>query len=169
MKTPSIPVILAGLLPIGASVAVEQQENILVTATRLTPENTRARGFVSVITAEDIRNSTARTLPDLLGREAGVLTRNLYGNNGASATVDMRGFGATSTQNTLILLDGRRLNDVDLSAVDYSAIPLESIERIEIIRNGGDVLYGDGAVSGTICTPPGVAGHRNTGVAYRIG
>ena len=60
-------------------------------------------------------------------------------------------------------------NEVDLSAVDYSAIPLESIERIEIIRNGGGVLYGDGAVSGTICTPPGVAEHRNTGVAYRIG
>ncbi|MEA2094624.1 MAG: TonB-dependent receptor [Pseudomonadota bacterium] len=150
MKAPSIPVILAGLLPVSPSVAVEQQENILVTATRLTPENTRARGFVSVITAKDIRNSTARTLPELLGREAGVLTRSLYGNNGAIATVDMRGFGATSTQNTLILLDGRRLNDVDLSAVDYSAIPLESIERIEIIRNGGGVLYGDGAVGGTI-------------------
>ena len=68
----------------------------------------------------------------MLGREAGVLSRSLYGNNASRASVDIRGFGAASTQNTLILVDGRRLNDVDLSAVDYSAIPLQAIERIEI-------------------------------------
>ena len=125
-------------------------ENILVTATRLDPINTRARGNTTIITATDIENSTAQTLPELLGREAGVLTRSLFGNNGTAASVDIRGFGATGTQNTLILLDGRRLNDVDLSSVNFGAIPLQSIERIEITRNSGAVLYGDGAVGGAI-------------------
>ncbi|UCC57040.1 MAG: TonB-dependent receptor [Gammaproteobacteria bacterium] len=156
-----LPAILAGLIPVNQAPALEQQDSILVTATRLDTDRVKARGNVTVITAADIRKSTARTLPELLGRETGVLTRSLYGNNATRATVDIRGFGATATQNTLILLDGRRLNDVDLSAVDYSAIPLESIERIEILRNSGSVLYGDGAVGGAIniiTRQPGKAG-----------
>jgi iron complex outermembrane receptor protein len=62
----------------------------------------------------------------------------------------MRGFGAAAVSNTLILLDGRRLNDVDMAAVDFSSIPLKSVERVEIIRGGAGSLYGDGAVGGAI-------------------
>ena len=73
------------------------------------------------------------------------------GKNGAGTSVDLRGFGATASSNTLVLLNGRRLNDIDLSGVDLSAIPRDSIERIEITRgNSGAVLYGDGAVGGVI-------------------
>ncbi len=138
------------VLATNASAETGTAENILVTATRLDEANTRARGNTTIISAQDIENSTARTLPELLGREAGVLSRSLFGNNGASATVDIRGFGAASSQNTLILLDGRRLNDVDLSSINFGTIPLQSIERIEITRNSGAVLYGDGAVGGAI-------------------
>lgn len=123
---------------------------VIVTSTRLADDSTHLPASVSVITAENISSSPAATLPELLALEAGVTTRSLYGNHAARATLDMRGFGAASTQNTLILLDGRRLNDIDLSAVDFAAIPLKSIERIEIIRGGGGVLYGDGAVGGAI-------------------
>ncbi|MCR4300986.1 MAG: TonB-dependent receptor [Sulfuricaulis sp.] len=123
---------------------------VIVTSTRLTDDSTRLPASVSIITAENISHSPAATLPDLLALEAGVATRSLYGNHATRASVDLRGFGAASTQNTLILLDGRRLNDLDLSAVDFAAIPLESIERIEIIRGGGGVLYGDGAAGGAI-------------------
>src|SRR6185295_8271289 len=56
-----------------------------------------------------------------------------------------------ATSNTLVLVNGRRLNDIDIAGVDFSAIPRESIERIEITRgNSGAVLYGDGAVGGVI-------------------
>ena len=145
-----MPITLA-VMPVCAQTPVTTpSENILVTATRLDSEDSKALGHVTVISATDIEQSTARTLPELLAREAGILSRSLYGNNGTGATVDIRGFGAASTQNTLILLDGRRLNDIDLSAVDYGAIPIKSIERIEIMRNGGSVLYGDGAAGGTI-------------------
>ena len=146
----ALPVMLAVMPVCGQTPLASQSENILVTATRLDYEGNRALGHVTVISARDIENSTARTVPELLAREAGILSRSLYGNNGTRATVDIRGFGAASTQNTLILLDGRRLNDIDLSAVDYGAIPIKSIERIEIMRNGGSVLYGDGAAGGTI-------------------
>jgi iron complex outermembrane receptor protein len=152
IKTHFTALLAAAMALTGAHAIAEtgQSENILVTATRLDPDNGKARGNTTIITAADIEKSTARTLPELLGREAGVLTRTLYGNNATGATVDIRGFGAASTQNTLILLDGRRLNDVDLSGVDFSVIPLQSIERIEITRNSGAVLYGDGAVGGAI-------------------
>ncbi|MHB1142860.1 MAG: TonB-dependent receptor [Sulfuricaulis sp.] len=134
-----------------ASAAVSlEQPAVIVTSTRIAGESARLPASVSVITAEDISRSPAATLPELLALKAGIATRSLYGNHAARATVDMRGFGATSTQNTLILLDGRRLNDIDLSAVDFAAIPLASIARVEIIRGGGGVLYGDGAVGGAI-------------------
>jgi iron complex outermembrane recepter protein len=153
MTNPFARLATAGLLGLSAMAANAQTgspESILVTATRLDTVNTRARGNTTIITAKEIEDSTARTLPELLGREAGILARSLFGNNGTSASVDIRGFGAAATQNTLVLLDGRRLNDVDLSSVNFGTIPLQSIERIEITRNSGAVLYGDGAVGGAI-------------------
>lgn len=106
----------------------------------------------SIITAEDIARSPSLTIQDILAREAGVQSRSLFGSvNGAGTTVDLRGFGATGQSNTLVLINGRRLNDIDMAAVDLSAIPQNSIERIEITRgNSGAVLYGDNAVGGVI-------------------
>ncbi len=106
----------------------------------------------SIITAEDIARSPGLTLQDLLSQEVGIQTNSTSGGkNGAGTTVDMRGFGATAVSNTLVLLNGRRLTDIDLSGIDFSTIPRDSIERIEITRgNSGAVLYGDGAVGGVI-------------------
>jgi iron complex outermembrane receptor protein len=106
----------------------------------------------SVITAQDIERSPGLTIQDLLSQEVGVQTNSTSGGkNGVATTVDLRGFGSTAVSNTLVLLNGRRLTDIDLSGVDFSTIPRDSIERIEITRgNSGAVLYGDGAVGGVI-------------------
>ena len=107
----------------------------------------------SVITAQDIARSPSNNLPDILAQVPGVQLTTLYGvtANGAKTSVDLRGFGAFATSNTLILVNGRRLNDVDMAQVDLSTIPLQSVERIEITRgNSGAVLYGDNAVGGVI-------------------
>jgi iron complex outermembrane receptor protein len=106
----------------------------------------------SVITAQEIERSPASTVQDLIAREPGVQTWSTFGGvNGAGTTIDLRGFGASAASNTLVLINGRRLTDIDLAGVDFSAIPRESIERIEIIRgNSGAVLYGDGAVGGVV-------------------
>jgi iron complex outermembrane receptor protein len=106
----------------------------------------------TVITRAQIERSPQATLADIIGREAGVQTSSLYGGvNGAGTTVDLRGFGVTGPSNTLVLINGRRLNDWDLPGFDLSTIAKESIERIEITRgNSGAVLYGDGAVGGVI-------------------
>ncbi len=137
-------------VPFAQADAQQVLPQIHVTASRLDDGITGAS--TSIITAEDIARSPSLTIQDILAREAGVQTRSLYGSvNGAGTTVDLRGFGATGQSNTLILINGRRLNDIDMAAVDLSAIPQNAIERVEITRgNSGAVLYGDNAVGGVI-------------------
>jgi iron complex outermembrane receptor protein len=125
-------------------------ETIVVTPTRFPQALSGQTANTTVITRQDIANSPQMTLPGILAEQAGIGMRDLFGNNAAASTVDMRGFGSAAGQNTLILLDGRRLNDIDLSAVDWSALPLSAIERIEIVRGGSSVLHGSGAVAGVI-------------------
>jgi iron complex outermembrane recepter protein len=133
-----------------AELPVTVGDPVIVTATRFEDRYLDKPVNVTVITAEDIQQSTAKTVPGLLSEQAGILIHDFFGNNAATTTVDLRGFGITGTQNTLILLDGRRLSDNDLSGVQWSGVPLAAIERIEIVRGSGAVLYGDGAVTGVI-------------------
>jgi iron complex outermembrane receptor protein len=106
----------------------------------------------TVVTAQDIAADPATDLPAILSRQAGLQLQSLFGGvNGAEAAIGLRGFGATATENTLVLVNGRRINDPDQSNIDFSAIPAASIERVEITRgNSAAVLYGDGAVGGVI-------------------
>ena len=106
----------------------------------------------TVITADDIAHSPVQSLPEILAQVPGVQLQTPYGGpNGAKTSVDLRGFGAFASDNTLFLLNGRRLNDVDKAGFDLTTIPLDSIARIEIVRgNSGAVLYGDNAVGGVV-------------------
>lgn len=125
-------------------------DEIVVTATRFKDTYADKPVNVTIISNEDIKKSSARTVPELLSEQSGISVRDLFGNNATGATVDLRGFGAAAGQNTLILLDGRRITDPDSSGVQWSSIPFSSIERIEIVRGSGAVLYGDGATNGVI-------------------
>lgn len=125
-----------------------EEDALVVTATRF-PERAAALPIgTRVITAEEIRSSTARTLPELLGQLGGLNVRNTSGS--PDMQVDLRGFGITGEQNTLLLLDGIRLNEPDLSSARLSSIPLDAIERIEILPGGGAVQFGGGATGGTV-------------------
>ncbi len=125
-------------------------EEIVVTATRYEEKLTNVPAFVTVITEEDIQNATAQNIPDLLRTEIGIHVNDIAGNR-RYFTVDLRGFGETAPSNVLVLVDGRRVNQADLSGVDWTQIPLERVEKIEIIRGGsGSVLYGDNATGGVI-------------------
>ncbi len=124
-------------------------EEVVVTATRTEEYIARIPANVTVIDENDIKNSNAKDVPDLLRSQQGVVVRDLLG-NGKKTEVDLRGFGETGPYNTLVLVDGRRVNEIDLSGVDWRQIPLEQIERIEIVRGTGSVLYGDNAVGGVI-------------------
>ncbi len=152
----SLAALSAALFPINASLAqgpLAQAgppvlETVTVTATRFPEDRLDAPVGMTVITAEDIAASTARTLPELFAQQVGVSIRDTTGS--PDQQVDLRGFGITGDQNTLLLLDGRRFDDIELVSPVWSSIPLESIERIEIMRGSGAVLYGGGATGGTI-------------------
>ena len=133
-----------------APIHSQQEEVLTVTATRFADDARKLPANVTVLTREDIEKSPARTVPDLLSEQVGITVKDFYGNNASLTSVDMRGFGVTGGQNTLILLDGRRITDIDLSSVQWAAIPLSSIERVEVLRGTGSVLYGDGASAGVI-------------------
>jgi iron complex outermembrane receptor protein len=124
-------------------------EPVVVTGTRAEQKIERVPANVTVIDEEDIKNSNAKTVVDLLRSEEGIVVRDLLG-NGKRSQVDLRGFGESGPYNTLVLVDGRRVNEIDLSGVDWTQIPLEQIERIEVVRGTGTVLYGDNAVGGVI-------------------
>jgi iron complex outermembrane receptor protein len=115
----------------------------------------------TVITSADIERSPSHSLQDILSREPGIQVTNLFGGvNGARSQIDMRGFGAAAASNTLLLINGRRVTDLDFVGFDLGSIPREAIDRVEITRgNSGVVLYGDGAVGGVIniVTKTGVA------------
>jgi iron complex outermembrane receptor protein len=133
-----------------AELPVTVGEPVIVTATRFEDRYLDKPVNVTVITEEDIRRSTAKTVPELLSEQTGIVIHDFFGNNAATTTVDLRGFGITGTQNTLILLDGRRIADNDLSGIQWGAIPFAAIERIEIVRGSGAVQFGDGATTGVI-------------------
>src|SRR5690606_34759501 len=115
---------------IHAAQPLQRAPEVVVSATRFEEPLERLAINASVITAEEIARSAARTLPELLGTRAGLYARDLFGNNAALAAIDMRGFGINGAENTLILVDGRRLNDIDRSGIQWSSIPLGAIERI---------------------------------------
>jgi iron complex outermembrane receptor protein len=125
-------------------------EEVVVTASRQAEKISSVPANVSVITENDIKNSTARDIPDLLRTQAGIQVNDIAGNR-RNYTVDLRGFGETAALNTLVLVDGRRVNQPDLSGSDWTLISLNRVERIEVIRGGrGSVLYGDNAAGGVI-------------------
>ncbi len=149
--------VLAMLLPDGLYAEEVQKDSrtdgvmkeVVVTGTRFEERVERIPANVTVIDQEDIKNSSAKNVPDLLRSQEGIVVRDLLA-NGKSAQVDLRGFGEAAPYNNLVLVDGRRVNEIDLSGVDWTQIPLDQIERIEVLRGTGTVLYGDNAVGGVI-------------------
>lgn len=149
--------------------ASDNDESIVVTATRFSEPNPAVPANISVISRQDIMNSAAQNLPDLLSTRAGINVSSLGGVMGKDSTVDMRGFGATATSNTLILLDGQRVNPVDMGTIIWSSIPLESVERIEIIRGSGTILYGNGATGGVVNIITNKSGNPLAAVTATVG
>ena len=123
---------------------------ILVSATRSEREEILIPASITVITRQEIDKYQTRKLSEILQFRGGIQLDDPSG-NGESATIDMRGFGPTAGSNTLILVDGRRLNNSsDASSPDLNSIDPSNIERIEIIQGSAGTLFGNQAVGGMI-------------------
>ncbi len=161
--------ILAAASVVAFQSAAPAEDAVVVTATRFPERALEAPIGMTIISAERIANSTAATLPELLSQEAGIISRDSSGS--PDRQIDLRGFGITGDQNTLVLLNGQRMNEFELTSIRWSSIPMASIERIEILRGSGAVLYGGNATGGTIniITKGPAAGSRSASVAGTTG
>ena len=121
---------------------------IIITSSRMAQHDYKVAGNVTVINTDDIENSNAQSIPEILKEALGV---HVVDNSTVKTSVlDIRGFGDTAARNVLVLVNDRILNTVDISSPDLLQIPLSAVERIEIIRGAGSVLYGDRAVGGVV-------------------
>ena len=126
-----------------------EMEEIVVTGAVVQDPVREVPRNVTVITADDIAQAPSNNVVDLLAREAGVSLKSFFGHDKQSG-IDLRGMGDTAGSNVIVMVDGVRLNPADSAGPDFSAIPLDQIERIEIVRGAGSVVYGDGAVGGVV-------------------
>jgi iron complex outermembrane recepter protein len=123
-------------------------DDIVVTPSRMAQRNYKVASNVTVIDSEQIAASGAQTVVDILKES---MATSVYDKGSAkSSTVDIRGFADTAVSNVLVLVDDRKVNSIDIAGPDLLQIPLNAVERIEILRGAGSVLYGDNAVGGVI-------------------
>ncbi len=140
---------LAGL-HIPAAYADAILPTLLISATRSEQSSLQTPASITVITQQEISKYRPRNLTDLLQSRGGLQIDDPSG-NGQNATIDMRGFGPTAGSNTLILVDGRRLNNSsDRASPDLNSIDIQNIDRIEIIQGSAGILFGNQAVGGLI-------------------
>lgn len=155
--------ILKGLIGLSLSEFVYAADNatldeIVVTATRTPQQQESVIADVSVISSEEIKRGGQSTLVELLQRQPGIeITNN--GGAGKTSGIFMRG---TNTGHTLVLIDGVRVQSATAGTTTLENIPIQQIDRIEIVRGPASSLYGQDAIGGVIqiFTKKGVDGFK---------
>lgn len=156
MLTPSrfrpLPLLAAlGLLPALAAAQASTEpaatlSDIVVTASRMPQAREDVLGDVTVIDSEALRQAGSLSLAEVLAKQPGVSFHN-HGGPQSLAGINLRG---ADTRHTLVLLDGVPLNTATDGMPILQALPLASIERIEILRGAASSLYGSNAIGGVI-------------------
>ncbi len=149
--------LLAMATPVAAS-SLDQLKNfslselaaIEVTIAGKAPQKTsEVAAAIAVLTQEDIRNSGATTIPDVLRLVPGLQVARIDAHNWV---VSSRGFGDRTTNKLLVMIDGRSIYSQLFAGVfwDQHDVVLDDIERIEVIRGPGASVWGANAVNGVI-------------------
>jgi vitamin B12 transporter len=142
---------VAALL-LGAPIAFASEENryeldtIVVTATRTARTADETLAPVTVITRKEIERSQAQSVADLLTGQPGIAIAN-NGGQGKATSVFLRG---TNADHVLVLVDGVKIGSATTGTASFQDLPVELIERIEIVRGPRSSLYGSEAIGGVI-------------------
>jgi outer membrane cobalamin receptor len=122
-------------------------EDIVVTATKTEEQRSDIPNSVILLGEAEIEGSPAESLGELLSNELGIDWRTYGGFGGASEAIHIRGMGADGSQ---IFVNGINVNSPSLGQADVARVPLNNIERIEVVKGSGSLLYGTGAAGGTV-------------------
>ncbi|MGE5401311.1 MAG: TonB-dependent receptor [Ignavibacteriales bacterium] len=120
--------------------------DVVVTATRSEELVTSVPVATEILNSVRLKESNAQNVGQALESVGAALVKS-YGATGSLSTITMR--GSTNSQ-VLILVDGQKLNGADNGSVDLSMIPLDAVEKIEVVKGGHAALYGSDAVGGVI-------------------
>jgi len=121
---------------------------IVVTATKTEKKVEDAPGSVTVIDREEMKKRNIQTVDEALNDLSGLFVKRSKGLMDSTASVRMRGF--SGDKYSLVLIDGQPLNDAYTGGVEWGALPVGNIERIEVIRGPASALYGGNAMGGVI-------------------
>lgn len=145
-----LPLALAAAFPVlsqtSQSGATPQLRETVVTATRSASRAGAVLADITVIDREDIERNSGRTLAELVARVSGV-QMSANGGLGKNSSLFIRG---TESRHVLLLVDGVRVGSATAGQANFDNIPLESIERIEVLKGPASALYGSDAVGGVI-------------------
>jgi vitamin B12 transporter len=124
-------------------------DQVIITATKFPEKQSNTGKVVTIVTREQIDRSSGKDLAQLLNEQAGVIVSGANSNPGKDKSLFLRG---ASSNYTLFLMDGIPLNDPTGigGTFDIRLIPLEQIERIEILKGSQSTLYGSNAIAGVI-------------------
>lgn len=135
---------------VSAEEITTQTEDVIVKANRFERKDTETTYASEIHIAKQIETSGATTLYDYLAQHTSLNVLPSFGNK-ATPKIDLRGYGGENGhQNIVIVVDGQRLNNIDSVSQLLAGIPLNNVDRIEIAKGSGSVIYGDGAMAGTI-------------------
>lgn len=138
---------------------------VVVTAARIEQSLDDVLGDVTVVTSEEIRRTGAQNLLDVLRSVPGV---QLTYNGGPQQTAGVFIRGAES-RHTLLLIDGMRVGSTDgITNTQIQMVPLDQIERVEILRGAGSALYGADAIGGVVQVIT-KKGKKGTSGEYQVG
>jgi vitamin B12 transporter len=130
-----------------ATAAVAQtSQQVTITATRVPTPVNQLVAEVTVIDRATIERSEGRTLVELLSQQAGLQFAS-NGGLGKTASLFIRGL---ESRHTLLLVDGVRVGSSTVGSPSLDNLPLEAVERIEIVRGPMSSLYGNGAFGGVV-------------------
>ena len=121
-------------------------QEMVVTATRSSIMPKDSPSPVTILTNQEIQNSNSSSIVDVLRSSEGVFLKD-YGPTASLKTVSFRGMAA---EHILVLYDGTRLNNFQNGLVDFSLLPTNNVDRIEVVRGGNSALYGADAIGGII-------------------
>src|SRR5215217_8490643 len=124
-------------------------DEVVVTANKFPNKTSLTGKVVTVITQQDLERAGARDLSQLLTEQGGVYLTGAFSNPGKDKSVYLRG---AKVDHTLITIDGVPVYDASGigSNFDVRLIPIESVQRIEILRGSQSTLYGSDAIAGVI-------------------
>ena len=123
-------------------------DDIVVTATKTKEDISNAPGSINVISRQDLEKRDIKTIDDAFLIIPGMFVKRTKGLMDSTSSVRLRGFN--NDRYTLIMIDGHPINDAYTGGVEWGMLPIESVERIAVVKGPASALYGGNAMGGVI-------------------